>query len=155
MSGSGFFFIFFFKKTLFSFLSLGFFFFWLLLCPLRTLSCFCFVLFYHSYPIHTFSLSLSLSHVHTHIHTHTHSLSLFAAEFPTIVLELKEEELTDVLGPADFAIGQTVHIFGRPFLLYDCDGFTKEFYRRNFGVEDFAPVSVDKGEAPAYAKVSG
>ena len=33
-------------------------------------------------------------------------------------------------------------LFHSPFLLYECDEFTKEFYRRNFGVTDFGPVDI-------------
>eukprot|EP00051_Salpingoeca_urceolata_P016671 m.223208 g.223208 ORF g.223208 m.223208 type:complete len:552 (+) comp18748_c0_seq2:177-1832(+) len=74
------------------------------------------------------------------------------ADFPSIVFERKPEELQDVLSPADFGIGETVHIMGRNFLLTDCDEFTKEFYRRNFGVEDFSTVDVDFGSAPPAEK---
>lgn len=37
-----------------------------------------------------------------------------------------------------------MHIFGRDFLLYNLDDFTKQFYRQNFGAKegDFAPVDV-------------
>ncbi len=38
---------------------------------------------------------------------------MIAEEFPTIALELKETELTDLIGPADLAVGQVVNIFSR------------------------------------------
>lgn len=65
-------------------------------------------------------------------------------EFPTCVMELSSAELSDLLNPADFAVGKTVHIFGRDFLLYNVDEFTKQFYRQNFGATDadFAPIDV-------------
>lgn len=34
-------------------------------------------------------------------------------DFPTIVLELKETELRETLGPADFVVGQFVFIYNR------------------------------------------
>jgi hypothetical protein len=72
-------------------------------------------------------------------------------EFPTIVMELSEAELSDLLNPADFAVGKSVHIFGRDFLLYNVDEFTKNFYKQNFGATDadFAPIDVDVPGAPA------
>jgi hypothetical protein len=74
-------------------------------------------------------------------------------EFPTCVLELSAVELTDLLTPADLAVGAIVHIFGRDFLLYDLDEFTKKFYQQNFGAQpsDFTPVDVDLPRAAAPA----
>ena len=88
-------------------------------------------------------------------------LTLTAVDFPTITLERKETELTEILSPEDFAIGQHVFIYDRfsllimpplvthilhisPFFVYDCDEFTKEFYRRNFGETDFTPIDVSE-----------
>lgn len=33
---------------------------------------------------------------------------------------------------------------GTPTHSYDCDAFTREFYRLNFGLEDFTPVQVQQ-----------
>lgn len=62
--------------------------------------------------------------------------------FPSIVLELSEQELKDYITPKDFRIGKTVSIYGRPFLIYDCDNFTKGFYYNHFGVTNFDPIEV-------------
>ena len=37
---------------------------------------------------------------------------------------------------------------------YDCDNFTKEFYRINFGIEDFTPIQVAQPPPPAVKQVS-
>jgi len=75
-------------------------------------------------------------------------------EFPSCVLELSEAEQTDLLNPADLAVGKSVHIYGRDFLLFDLDEFTKQFYRQNFGAkeDDFTPVAV-KLPAPLLPKM--
>lgn len=72
-------------------------------------------------------------------------------EFPTCVMELSEVELSDLLTPADLAVGRIVHVFGRDFLLHDLDDFTKNFYRQNFGAQesDFTPIDVTLPAAAA------
>lgn len=75
------------------------------------------------------------------------------SSFPSCVLELSDHEIKDWFTPRDFMVGQTLFILGRRFLLYDCDEFTKNYYRTTFGVNDFSPVDVQgapRGPLPKY-----
>lgn len=77
-------------------------------------------------------------------------------DFPTIIMEVPAggaNGILDLINPSDFALGATVNIYGREFFIYDCDEFTKEFYRLNFGVTDFTPVDVSRPPPPSPAKV--
>ncbi len=61
--------------------------------------------------------------------------------FASIYLELTDEEIkNNYFRPHDFGLGQTVNIYGRDFVIYDMDNFTKAFYYQNLGVTDFTPL---------------
>jgi len=70
-------------------------------------------------------------------------IRLFAGTFPHVFLELTESEVADYLKPSDLMIGKSVNIYGRNFFIYDCDLFTKTFYAKNFGVNNFEPINVE------------
>jgi hypothetical protein len=42
-------------------------------------------------------------------------------------------------------VGRVVNVFGRKFLLTDCDNFTKDFFRTKYGINNFEPVNYDSG----------
>lgn len=41
----------------------------------------------------------------------------------------------------DLTIGCAVNIYGREIHIVDCDDFTREYYRKKYGIEDFSVVS--------------
>ncbi|KXS15887.1 hypothetical protein M427DRAFT_98498 [Gonapodya prolifera JEL478] len=53
-------------------------------------------------------------------------------------------------GDGDLQIGAILHIYGRPFMLVDCDEFTKEYYREKYGLTDFSPISLDDPHPHAH-----
>ncbi|KAJ8322048.1 hypothetical protein KUTeg_000519 [Tegillarca granosa] len=79
------------------------------------------------------------------------------SSFPQVVMELSDHEIKEYLTPKDFKVGEHVSIYGRRFLVYDCDNFTKAFFYHNFGMTEFPSVDVEqrlrdlpKMEIPPY-----
>ena len=76
--------------------------------------------------------------------------------FASIYLEISDHETSEYFRPLDFGLDKRVTIFGREFVIYDMDNFTKAFYYQNLGVTDFAPLrdeNVIDGKAAAYPKM--
>lgn len=44
----------------------------------------------------------------------------------------------------DLMIGRSLNVFGREVILTDCDGATREFYRKKYGIEEFEPICIPK-----------
>lgn len=40
----------------------------------------------------------------------------------------------------DLKIGEKLNVFGRPVILVDCDRFTREYYQKKYGIEEFVPI---------------
>jgi len=76
------------------------------------------------------------------------------SDFPLGAMEITDEEVKEYFSPVDFAIGKTIIIYGRRFLIYDVDNFTKAFYWKNFGMTDFTPVDVEIPKPPLPKQVS-
>jgi hypothetical protein len=55
-------------------------------------------------------------------------------------MSLKKEEY---YAPEDLLIGKKINIFGRETMIYDCDEFTKDWYKQNFD-HDMIPIQLRK-----------
>ncbi|KAJ3091880.1 EF-hand domain-containing member C2 [Quaeritorhiza haematococci] len=55
----------------------------------------------------------------------------------------------------DFKIGAVIHLYGRPFVICDCDGFTREYYHEKYGLQDFDPVCIEDYDRDAKAYAQG
>lgn len=55
---------------------------------------------------------------------------------------------TEFYKDSDLTLGAVLNVWGRKFLIVDCDDFTKEYYRTKYGLDDFARIQY-KQDAPS------
>ncbi|XP_069873404.1 EF-hand domain-containing protein 1 isoform X2 [Dipodomys merriami] len=71
-----------------------------------------------------------------------------AKNFPQCVLEISDQEVLEWYTAKDFIVGKTLTILGRTFFIYDCDPFTRQYYKEKFGIIDLPRIDVSKKEPP-------
>ncbi|BES98536.1 EF-hand domain-containing protein [Nesidiocoris tenuis] len=67
-------------------------------------------------------------------------------DFPSIYLEKTEDDLGEFYTPDDLVIGNTIFVFGRRFLIIDCDRATRDFYANALQLEQPKPIDVTNRE---------
>ncbi|XP_049621178.1 EF-hand domain-containing protein 1 [Suncus etruscus] len=68
--------------------------------------------------------------------------------FPQCVLEISDQEVLEWYTAKDFIVGKPVTILGRTFFIYDCDAFTRQYYKEQLGFPDLPRIDVSKKEPP-------
>ncbi|KAI5941172.1 EF-hand domain-containing protein 1 [Manis javanica] len=71
-----------------------------------------------------------------------------AKNFPQCVLEISDQEVLEWYTAKDFIVGKPVTLLGRTFFIYDCDPFTRQYYKEKFGISDLPRIDVSKKEPP-------
>ena len=73
--------------------------------------------------------------------------------FPRCVLEVSPQEVQEYYSPRDFKVGETMRLMGRTLRLYDCDGFTKNYFQSNHPEVEVKHVELPRVEEAAWERV--
>lgn len=67
---------------------------------------------------------------------HTLHFQIDVGSFKVILVLQTGSQTFDYYSDADLTLGAVLNVYGRKFLICDCDEFTKEFYRKKYGVSE-------------------
>lgn len=75
-------------------------------------------------------------------------------DFPAAVFDVSGAEVEEFYGPKDFMIGNTIFVFGRKFLLLDCDKFTRKYFDQVLRCPQPNKLEIEKPTHPEIKIVS-
>ena len=79
---------------------------------------------------------------------------LVLENFPQCVLEISDQEVLEWYTAKDVIVGKPLTMLGRTFFIYDCDPFTRQYYKEKFGISDLPRIDVSKKEPPPVKQVT-
>jgi DUF1126 PH-like domain len=75
-------------------------------------------------------------------------------DLPAVVFNVSDAEVEEYYGPKDFMIGGTIFVFGRKFLLLDCDRFTRRYFDQVLRCPQPNKLEIEKPTYPEIKIVS-
>lgn len=75
-------------------------------------------------------------------------------DFSAITLNVSKSEVEEYYSPKDFTIGSTIFVFGRKFLLLDCDSFTRKYFDQVLRCAQPNRLEIQKPACPELKIVS-
>ncbi|GFY44925.1 EF-hand domain-containing protein 1 [Trichonephila inaurata madagascariensis] len=73
--------------------------------------------------------------------------------FPKSYLEIADGDLR-FFQPQDLMTGKDIVVLGKKIFLYDCDEFTRHYYKTHFGVEDMESIAVAEKPKPIAPRIT-
>ncbi|KAL1497117.1 hypothetical protein ABEB36_008127 [Hypothenemus hampei] len=68
--------------------------------------------------------------------------------YPSIYLEKSDNEVTEYYQPKDFLVGNTIFVLGRDMFLYDCDKFTRDYFKNALCIEQKPALPIKEAKTP-------